>query len=162
MFCLQMLGFLHTTQPLMAVPFTKDSHIHPRMGSPQQPCGVGRREGPPSNSSTAQTPTWGPREVNGSVQVHRLSMLGPAAPSARVSLPSCRVHQCARPPKGVSAQPWEPAGTPSLVPLYSPGGIQLEGPARPPRPGKGPTCLSCTKTSIQMAVIQSSERWGRE
>lgn len=79
-----MLCFFHTTQPLMAVPFTEDSDIHPCLGSPQQPCGVGRGEGPPSNSPTAQTPTWGLREVNGPVQDHRLGMFGPTAPSASV------------------------------------------------------------------------------
>lgn len=65
-------------------------------------------------------------------------------------------------PRGFLHNHEDPEGAPSLVPLSSPGGIQLEGPARPPHPGKGLTCLSCTKTSIQMAVIQSSELWGRE
>ena len=83
-------------------------------------------------------------------------------PQCQCSLPSCGLHQWARCPEGVLHYQEDPADTPSQDPLTSLGGIQLEGPARPPSTGKGSECLSRTKTSIQTAVTQSSERWGRE
>lgn len=100
--------------------------------------------------------------VQGHRQGHRLGMFGLTAPSASVL---CLPVGCTSGPdalRGFSHYHEDPADAPSQVPLTSLGGIQLEGPARPPSTGKGSECLSCTKTSIQMAVTQSSELWGRE
>lgn len=131
-FCLQMLCLFHTTQPLAAVPFTKDSDIHPCMGSPQQPCGVGRGEGHlpqqllhcTDTNMGAQGGEW---TCPGSQAGH-----GWANCSQRQSALCLPVGCTSVPdtPRGFLHYHEDPAGAPSQVPLSSPGGHSTGRPSK--------------------------------